>query len=468
MQIPRIIQGGMGVAVSNWRLAKAVSKLGQLGVVSGTALDSVLVRRLQDGDGDGHVRRALAQFPVPALSERALESFFLPEGRPDGAPYKRLTMPSRATHPDHGWLSVLGGFVEVYLAKEGHEGLVGINLLTKIQMTSLPTLYGALLAGVNVVLMGAGIPREIPDALTQLTTGQVASLRLEVTGGLEPVMLEFDPLALMGTRLQLPRPDFLPIVASNVLATMLARRGPDAVQGFVVEAATAGGHNAPPRGAPSFDARGQPIYSAKDEVDLEALQKLGLPFWLAGGCGSPQALRDALSRGAAGIQVGTLFAYCAESGFEASLKRAVLEGVTRGCSDVLTDPRASPTGFPFKVVDVPGTLSDAAVYEARARVCDLGYLREAYQKDGDIGFRCAAEPVDTYLAKGGRLEDTVGRKCLCNSLIASVGMAQVQRGGVLEPALVTSGDDLVGMGAFLERCGSAYAASDVVAYLLNG
>ncbi len=35
---PLIIQGGMGIAVSNYHLAKAVSMAGQLGVVSGTAI----------------------------------------------------------------------------------------------------------------------------------------------------------------------------------------------------------------------------------------------------------------------------------------------------------------------------------------------------------------------------------------------------------------------------------------------
>ena len=64
--VPVIIQGGMGVGVSNWRLANAVSSRGQLGVVSGTALDVVLARRLQDGDPGGHMRRALA-VPLAAL-----------------------------------------------------------------------------------------------------------------------------------------------------------------------------------------------------------------------------------------------------------------------------------------------------------------------------------------------------------------------------------------------------------------
>ena len=58
-----IIQGGMGAGVSNWNLARTVSRLGQLGVVSGTALDAILVRRLQDGDLEGQVRHALTNFP---------------------------------------------------------------------------------------------------------------------------------------------------------------------------------------------------------------------------------------------------------------------------------------------------------------------------------------------------------------------------------------------------------------------
>jgi len=49
-KLPEIIQGGMGAGVSDWRLAKCVSQQGQIGVVSGTALDSIFIRRLQLGD----------------------------------------------------------------------------------------------------------------------------------------------------------------------------------------------------------------------------------------------------------------------------------------------------------------------------------------------------------------------------------------------------------------------------------
>ena len=66
---PKIIQGGMGAGVSNWLLARAVSTLGQLGVVSGTALDQIFARRLQDGDPGGNMRRGYKRSPssdIPA------------------------------------------------------------------------------------------------------------------------------------------------------------------------------------------------------------------------------------------------------------------------------------------------------------------------------------------------------------------------------------------------------------------
>jgi NAD(P)H-dependent flavin oxidoreductase YrpB (nitropropane dioxygenase family) len=72
--LPSIIQGGMGIGVSSWMLARAVSLRGQLGVVSGTAIDSLFVRRLQDGDIGGHVRRAMESFPMPDVSAAALKA----------------------------------------------------------------------------------------------------------------------------------------------------------------------------------------------------------------------------------------------------------------------------------------------------------------------------------------------------------------------------------------------------------
>src|SRR5512137_383242 len=99
MAHPVIIQGGMGVAVSGWPLARAVARLGQLGVVSGTALAVVLARRLQLGDPGGELRHALDQFPFPAMAARVLADYFIPGGKACGAPFKLTPMPTLRPRP---------------------------------------------------------------------------------------------------------------------------------------------------------------------------------------------------------------------------------------------------------------------------------------------------------------------------------------------------------------------------------
>src|SRR5579871_2870392 len=98
--LPTIIQGGMGAGVSNWRLANAVSRLGQLGVVSGTALDQVLCRRLQDGDPGGHMRRALDHFPFPAMAQRVLRDNFIEGGKAATESYRKLPIHRKDNPPD--------------------------------------------------------------------------------------------------------------------------------------------------------------------------------------------------------------------------------------------------------------------------------------------------------------------------------------------------------------------------------
>ena len=469
--LPKIIQGGMGAGVSNWTLANAVSRLGQLGVVSGTVLDVILSRRLQDGDPGGHMRRAMSHFPFPKMAGRVLERHFVEGGRPADAPYRAIPMYSRTgSARELIELCIVGNFVEVFLAREGHEGPVGINYLEKIQLPVLPSIYGAMLAGVAVVIMGAGIPIRVPGVLDAFARHAAAEYPLSVTGSVagEDTMMRFSPSEwIEGAAPGLLRPTFLPIISSNSLAHMLSRKANGRVDGFIVEAPTAGGHNAPPRGNPALSAAGMPVYGERDVVDLAKLRELGLPFWLAGGRGTAEGLRDALASGAAGIQVGTAFAYCAESGLDEATKARVLHLAASGGAHVFTDPVASPTGFPFKVVQLDGTLSSEAEYLARTRICDLGYLREPYRKDdGTIGYRCASEPVQHYIAKGGEEEGALGRKCLCNALMADIGMAQM-RGGIAEKTLITSGDDVADVARFLPPGAASYSAADVVTRLLG-
>ena len=422
----------MGVGVSDWILARTVSQLGQIGVVSGTAIDSVFAKRLQLGDIGGHLRRAVEHFPFPAIAKRVWDRFFVPGGKAADQPFKLAQVFS--AHPPQAVvdLAVVANFTEVFLAKEGHQGVVGINFLEKIQLPTLPSIFGAMLAGV------------------------------------------FDPVAFCGDAEWLPalkRPNFFAIVSSATLAITLAKKSTGRVNGFVVEGATAGGHNAPPRGPMQLNELGEPIYGERDIPDLEKIRALELPFWLAGSFGQPGKLAEALSLGAAGIQVGTAFAFCEESAITPELKRAVIERSRAGDLKVYTDPVASPTGFPFKVVQMEGSVSSPKTYLARNRVCDLGYLRHTYRKeDGTLGYRCPAEPVEHYVRKGGAVEDTEGRKCVCNGLMATIGVGQVvvdaESGVGIEAPLLTAGDDVVNIAQFVKPGHDSYTAADVIERLL--
>lgn len=458
----------MGAGVSNWTLARAVSKLGHLGVVSGTALDAVLARRLQLGDVGGHIQRAFENFPFPEMARRILDQYFIKGGKPEKQPFKAV----HASQSSQGntELTVLANFTEVYLAREGHDGLVGINFLEKIQTPTLPSLYGAMLAGVAFVLMGAGIPRTIPGIMDDLASGKPVSLKLDVHEAVagDEFSLSFDPQAFCGGNApRLERPKFLAIVSSATLAMSLARKSTGRVDGFIVEGSTAGGHNAPPRGQMQLTEKGEPLYGERDLPDLDKINALGLPFWLAGSCGLPHKLATALEKGAVGVQVGTAFAFCEESGLDPALKRYVIGKSRAGDLIVFTDPKASPTGFPFKVVQVEGSLSELKIYNNRERVCDLGYLRRAYRKEnGTLGYRCGSEPVVMFVRKGGKSEETTGRVCLCNSLLANIGLGQVDLEGHIEKPLLTAGDEVVTVSAFLKPGAETYTAAEVIEQLL--
>jgi nitronate monooxygenase len=405
------------------------------------------------------------------MAARVERDLYIPGGRAERTPYLKMPSPLQSPARESNEFMAIANFVEVWLAKEGHSAPVGINYLEKVQRPHLASIYGAMLAGVDYVLMGAGIPMRIPGVLDRYANHEAAEYPCHVAGALEgdDTVMHFDPREFGDYALPpLKRPFFFAIIASNALATTMARKANGRVDGFIIEGPTAGGHNAPPRGKLMLTETGEPVYGERDLVDLPKLVELGLPFYLAGGYATPEGLEAALASGAAGIQVGTAFAYCDESGMRDDLKRDVLGRVIRGEAKIYTDRLASPTGFPFKVVDAEGTVSDDAVYRARPRVCDLGYLREAYRTpEGGIGYRCAAEPETSYISKGGDPAATVGRKCVCNALLATIGLAQVRGSRHTEPGIVTSGDDLVGNMRFLRPGATHYSAADVVEHLLS-
>ena len=135
-----------------------------MGVVSGTGIDTVVARRLQDGDLGGYLHDAFDAFPYPEMAERVWHHWYIEGGKPEDKLCKPTPMANHILRQDIAELIVCSNFAEVWLAKQGHSGPISINYLEKIQTPRLTEIMGAMLAGVDVVLMGAGIPRQVTDA----------------------------------------------------------------------------------------------------------------------------------------------------------------------------------------------------------------------------------------------------------------------------------------------------------------
>jgi NAD(P)H-dependent flavin oxidoreductase YrpB (nitropropane dioxygenase family) len=510
----KLIQGGMGVYVSNWRLARAVAveRPGiTAGTVSGTGLDVVYTRLLQLGDPGGHIQRALAAldgtFGVK-IGQKIISSYFIKGGKAPTARFKNTPMQSVRSKtgsssipapaqlpgqrvdpvslvldPDIIELLIATGFAEVWLAKEGHSGKIFINFLRKVELPLVYTMYGAMLAGVDGVVVGAGSPEGLPAACSRLAMHEPVLIDLPVlyreSGELFKV--PFDPHSVAEgkfTDKPLQRPAFLAIASLQnlVLALAQSRSGPP--DGFIIEHHTAGGHNAGPQGPLLKDGKGQPIYSELDEPDLKVIREAGLPFWLAGGYASREKFQQALAEGAAGIQVGSDFALAEESGMKAQYRVAILNKLRKGTDEIelVRTTMFSPTGFPFKVVQLEGTLADDEVYADRTRVCDIGLLQQlGLGKPDSAGMRrlfqrCPAAPMEGFLNKRGLEQNTNDRRCLCNGLLACVGLGQVsQRDGepVDEPAIVTLGNHLDGIRRLSHNGQNTYWVKDVVEDILG-
>ncbi len=505
----------MGVYVSNWRLARAVAmeQPGQTaGTVSGTALDVVYVRLLQLGDPGGHIRRALsafdAQFGV-TIGQKTCDHYFIEGGKAPTARFKNAPkhmvrlqngsdiLPSRAQsaspvapvsvplsmEADTIELLIATGFAEVWLARQGHDGKVFINFLHKVELPLIYSMYGAMLAGVDGVVVGAGNPDGLPAICSRLAEHATVTNELSVlyreTG--ETFHINFNPRQVADGKLAqnpLRRPAFLAIVSLENLVQALAQSQSEAPDGFIIEHHTAGGHNAGPQGPLKKDSKGQPIYGPEDEPDLQAIRQAGRPFWLAGGYGSREKLGQALAAGATGIQAGSVFALAEESGMKATYRSAIINELKKETDDskmVLTT-LFSPTGFPFKVVQLDGTLAKEAVYAARLRVCDIGLLQQrGLSKPAGDGTRrlfqrCPAAPLDDFLSKRGLPLNAGDRRCLCNGLLACVGLGQagIQNGEQMEePAIVTLGNHLDGIRRLSRNGQSPYWVRDVVRDILG-
>ena len=451
-----IIQGGMGFNISSWPLVRTVSMLGQRGTIAGTALERVMAEILRRGDLDGHFRRALSHFPFPHIVNQVMDAFYAESGV--GRNVSRAT-PVWSVNPSGLLISltICANYAYVWLAKEGHNGYVAINYLEKIAMPHIYAITGAMLAGVDSVTMGAGIPLQIPAVLDALAEDRTANYRIPVIGAnITSHTMSFNPRNFFGERPpEMKRPGFFPIISSNLLAAIFTKKLPEgSVQGFVIEEPTAGGHNAPPRRPPD--------YGEKDVVDYKKIADLGLPFWIGGSYASPEKLKWAQSMGATGIQVGTIFALCNESEMRPDIKARVRQLGFEGTLKVRTDMLFSPSGYPFKVAILDETVAILTVYARRERVCVHGALLTLFEKpDGSIGYRCPSEPVAKFIEKGGDEKETISRGCICTGLYATAGLSEG------EPPIVPLGDDVGFLPKLMANATSSYSAEDAIRYLLS-
>jgi len=310
-----IIQGGMGVGVSLSPLARAVAQEGGLGVVSSACLDRLVSKR-------------------------------------NG---KKSTVYEAA-------------YEEVSLSKIKN-GFAGINIMMALVRDYTDSVRGALDAGADVIISGAGLPLTLPAIQPPKDTA------------------------------------LIPIVSSARALQIICKKWeklgyrPDAV---VLEGPLAGGH----------------LGFRVDEVELEsnqlenllppvkemALQYGDFPVIVAGGIYTHEDIVTFLSTGADGVQMGTRFLATHESSASDAYKQAVVEAQEEDI--VVTHRPGSPCGLPFRVIN-RSPMYVSSLRRSRPPKCDKGYV---LLKDDKAAFSiCPAK------------QDNENYFCICNGLLSSAG-----------------------------------------------
>lgn len=310
-----IIQGGMGVGVSLHPLASAVAREGGLGIVSSACLDRL-------------------------VSKRTGKKYNTYE-----AVYEEVSL-ARAT----------GGFA-------------GINIMGALVRDYNDSVKGALDAGADAIISGAGLPLTLPAIQPPKDTA------------------------------------LIPIVSSARALELICKKWerlgyrPDAV---VLEGPLAGGH----------------LGFKIDHVDLESnklenllppvkdmARKYGdFPVIVAGGIYTHDDIVKFLDMGADGVQMGTRFLATEESSASGEYKQAVINAEKEDI--IVTHDPGSPCGMPFRVIK-QSAMYVSALKRLRPPKCDKGYVL-VKDKEGKFAICPAKESNDHCF-------------CICNGLLSSAG-----------------------------------------------
>jgi len=259
-------------------------------------------------------------------------------------------------------------YEEISLARESG-GLVGINVMVALQRDYEDSVRGAIDAGADAVISGAGLPLGLPLIHPSKDTALI------------PIVSSARALEIICKKWE-----------------RLGRR-PDAV---VLEGPLAGGHL-------GFKAGELELPSNKLENLLPPVKDIAMrhgdfPVIVAGGIYSHDDIASFLALGAGGVQMGTRFLATEESSASPQYKQAV---VNSGKEDIIVaDNPGSPCGMPFRVIR-RSPMFVSSLNRQRAPKCDKGYV---LLKDSEGKFtRCPAK------------ENNENYFCICNGLLSSAG-----------------------------------------------
>ncbi len=331
-----VVQGGMGVGISAHRLAGTVAALGAVGTIS-----SVDLRRQH-----------------PDLMARTRE---LPPGEAATAAAKRDI--------DAANLEALEREIRTARELSGGRGLLAMNVMRAVSEYG-PSVTRALECGIDAVVVGAGLPLDLPD----LAQGHPDALLLPILSDARGVQL-------------------------LVRKWERKKRLPDAI--VIEHPRLAGGH----LGAAKIADLADPRFDFENVIpqSLAFLRSAGIdkdiPLIAAGGIRSHADIARVQALGAAAVQLGTPFAVTVESDAHAEFKRVLAEARDEDMVEF-----TSVAGLPARAVATPwlrNYLKAEPRLQAKAHVkprCTLAFdcLAQCGLRDGLEGWGQFC--IDTQLA----------------------------------------------------------------------
>ena len=272
-----VLQGGMGVGVSAHRLAGAVARAGAVGTIA-----SVELRRLHSDIMERTFRRKDAGVVL------------------------------------EGNLEALDRELRDARRIAGREGFLAVNVMRALSG------YAALVrqaceSGANAIVMGAGLPLDLPDLVGDHDIALIPILSEE-----------------RGVRALLRR-------------WLRKGRLPDAI--VLEHPGHAGGHLGATRIDDVGDARfdfPRVLAAVREVIEALGLDPDSIPLIPAGGVNSHHQLCELVAMGAAGAQIGTPFAVSVEGDAHYNFKRVLCDA---GPEDIVTFQSAA--GLPARAVRTP-------------------------------------------------------------------------------------------------------------------